>query len=79
MVDVPIHPLWILMMLGFLVVAVGAVVGVILVATSRARPATGVQYSPDGLWWWDGREWKPAPRPPSNPPTNPPASPPAGR
>ena len=73
MVYGPIHPLWILITLGFLLAAVAVVVALILVATTRARPATGVEYSPDGLWWWDGREWKPTPRPPTNPPANPPA------
>ncbi len=24
----------------------------------------GVQYSPDGRWWWDGSQWLPAPGPP---------------
>jgi len=73
MVGVPIHPLWILIMLGLVVAAVVVVVGFSLAAAGRARPATGVLYSPDGLWWWDGREWKPTPRPPANPSANPPA------
>ena len=27
-----------------------------------------VQYSPDGLWFWDGARWRPAPRPTQPPP-----------
>src|SRR5579872_5443899 len=25
-------------------------------------PAAGPRFSPDGMWWWDGRSWVPAPR-----------------
>jgi hypothetical protein len=34
--------------------------------TTYAAPAT--QFSPDGQYWWDGREWRPVAPPPAIPP-----------
>jgi hypothetical protein len=66
-----IHPLWFLFMLVIVLVIVVPLV-VLVLALSRGRgghashPPT---LSPDGRWWWDGREWKPLP------PTGPPPAP----
>lgn len=48
---------------------------VVAIRSSRPRPHPrplpgGVMYSPDGRWYWDGRQWEPA-----SPPPTPPASP----
>jgi hypothetical protein len=35
------------------------------------------QYSPDGRWWWDGKQWVPVQQPPPLPPPQPAPRPPA--
>ncbi len=69
----PLHPLWLVTMLVVLAVVFGPIIA--LVALLAARTRGGIDrtptLSPDGRWWWDGREWKPMP---AQPPANPPAS-----
>jgi hypothetical protein len=73
------HLLWIIGMLIFLAV-IGIPVAVLIVVLARGAGSPRAAghapvVSPDGRWWWDGREWKPIqpsepPAPPSDP--NPP-------
>ena len=66
-----LHPLWIVLMLLIGVVILGpivVIVAVVLSATRRSsgRPANAL-VSPDGKWWWDGRQWQPMPVSPPSP------------
>ena len=36
----------------------------------REHGAAAPQYSPDGRWWWNGREWQPVSQPASRPPAS---------
>jgi hypothetical protein len=50
------HALWLLFTVPFWVIVALVVV---LVTHQRSTPQQGA-FSPDGKWWWDGREWQPA-------------------
>jgi hypothetical protein len=58
---VALHPFMLLIYLGVVGVPVLAVVVLVAVLAGRRPgppPAYGLR-SPDGTWWWDGREWRP--------------------
>jgi hypothetical protein len=63
---VPVHPLWLIVVLAILVIlGLPLVLMVLMVAVLPNRragqaPAYGLR-SPDGRWWWDGRQWQPVP------------------
>lgn len=56
-----------------LVLAAAGVVIFFAVRSSRHRPQAvpATMYSPDGRWWWDGRQWQPVRPPPPTPPAFP--------
>ena len=58
-----------------LLFVVAVIVGLVVVVATRAgagmrRPMPPTQVSPDGKWWWDGREWKPVQPPQAPPPSS---------
>jgi hypothetical protein len=65
----PIHPLWFVFMFVLVLVIVVSVVVLVLSRGGGGQFAHPPTLSPDGRWWWDGREWKPLPppAPPSTP------------
>jgi hypothetical protein len=66
-----IHLTYVLLLLFVLAVIVGLVVLVAIRASAgMSRPMPPTQVSPDGKWWWDGREWKPVQPPPAPPPSS---------
>ncbi len=62
----PLHPLWILLVL--FTAALLVAIGVLLARSGGARPDHAPVLSPDGRHWWDGQRWQPMP------PATPPAS-----
>jgi hypothetical protein len=62
-VGLPLHPLYLILILAMLVMVVVPVVFVVALTTRRSTPppaAYGLR-SPDGQWWWDGQRWLPVP------------------
>ena len=59
-----IGPIYAGVMLVILAVVFGPVIAAIAIAiaasrrSSRPRAATPAQFSDDGMWWWNGSEWK---------------------
>jgi hypothetical protein len=65
-----LHPVWLIFML-FVVGIPLALVLAIVAGLRRSGPsqpsaAYGLR-SPDGEWWWDGRQWQRVPPPNSDP------------
>jgi hypothetical protein len=69
-----VHWTFIVSLLIFMVGVVSAIAVVLFVVgrSLRGQPSPPSLVSPDGRWWWDGREWKPV-----TPPVPPPPAPPA--
>ena len=65
---VAFHFAWIVLMLLFLAVASGVAVLAVVLATRRQTTPMQVLHSPDGKYWWDGREWRPVSQQPPPPP-----------
>ncbi|HUZ86598.1 MAG TPA: hypothetical protein VNF26_06555 [Candidatus Baltobacterales bacterium] len=63
------HLLWFVPMMLLGLPALIVVVVLLLVSGHSGRHAAPL-FSPDGRWWWDGREWRPVPQQPA--PTQPP-------
>ncbi|HUY73551.1 MAG TPA: hypothetical protein VMW11_03465 [Candidatus Dormibacteraeota bacterium] len=65
------HLLWFVPMI-FLGLPALIVVVVVLLASGHSGRHPAPLFSPDGRWWWDGREWRPVPQQPG-PTQTPPA------
>ena len=56
-----VHWVWILLLLIMLIGVISVVLAAIAFATRGRQPAPSPVISPDGRFWWDGREWRPLP------------------
>ena len=59
---VPFHLLWIVPMMFLGLPALIVVVVLVVIASGRSGRAQAPLFSPDGRWWWDGREWRAVPQ-----------------
>jgi ABC-type spermidine/putrescine transport system permease subunit II len=63
---------YVLVMFLFLAVPIAVIVVVVSLAARSHGPTRAPLFSPDGHWWWDGRQWQPVPKqggPPNQPAT----------